>query len=259
VPPEFDRNSIQIGFQILQTRVALERIATYLAEDEVTELASSLKRPANHHDTNQTLGIKNGNFKWNSLDTEAASKDKQKDTKKPTRKFWLWPRSKPDLETDQDADIETLSEEPAFELRDISVVFPTGKLSLVTGPTASGKTALLLALLGEMQADDATRVILPKDNSHLGPDGFYNTVSFAAQRPWLQHLTIRDNIVFGAPFEEARYEQVIVRWFLTRARPCLITTCRTHARYAQTWIGLRTVIRPRLAVSALLTSALGSV
>ncbi|KAH9924528.1 uncharacterized protein B0H18DRAFT_1119866 [Fomitopsis serialis] len=36
------------------------------------------------------------------------------------------------------------------ELRDLKVMFPEGQLSVVTGPTASGKTTLLMALLGEM-------------------------------------------------------------------------------------------------------------
>src|ERR1700759_4829185 len=40
--------------------------------------------------------------------------------------------------------------EHIFELKDINVFFPPGQLTLVTGPTAAGKTALLRALLGEM-------------------------------------------------------------------------------------------------------------
>lgn len=35
-----------------------------------------------------------------------------------------------------------------FKLKDITVKFPVGKLSLVVGPTAGGKTSLLLAMLG---------------------------------------------------------------------------------------------------------------
>lgn len=31
-----------------------------------------------------------------------------------------------------------------FELRDVSIMFPEGELSVITGPTASGKTALLV-------------------------------------------------------------------------------------------------------------------
>lgn len=38
--------------------------------------------------------------------------------------------------------------EAAFQLSEINVVFPKGKMSLIVGPTASGKTALCLALLG---------------------------------------------------------------------------------------------------------------
>lgn len=55
---------------------------------------------------------------------------------------------------EEGADRESLSgsitgsgNEHRFELRDLSVVFPEGELTVVTGPTASGKTALLVCLL----------------------------------------------------------------------------------------------------------------
>lgn len=38
-----------------------------------------------------------------------------------------------------------------FELGPLNVKFPLGKLSLVTGPTGSGKSAFVYALLGGMQ------------------------------------------------------------------------------------------------------------
>lgn len=41
-----------------------------------------------------------------------------------------------------------VEEEPSFELRDISLNFPLGKLSLICGPTGSGKSSVFLALLG---------------------------------------------------------------------------------------------------------------
>jgi excinuclease UvrABC ATPase subunit len=34
-----------------------------------------------------------------------------------------------------------------FELKDINIVFPERQLTVVTGPTASGKTALLVGIL----------------------------------------------------------------------------------------------------------------
>ena len=35
--------------------------------------------------------------------------------------------------------------------------------------------------------------------------GLAETVAYCAQSPWLISASIRDNIVFGAPFDEARY------------------------------------------------------
>jgi len=192
---------------ILQTAVALERIDTFLREDEVTEVASSLKRPEGYRQEDRTLGVENGNFKWNVFSVEAVKAE----ATKPARKWLRLPWKKHNtVESDQISETSTLGQEPVFELRDISVTFPSGMLTLVTGPTASGKTALLLALLGEMQAEAGTKIFLPKDTEHVAEDGFFNAVSFAAQRPWLQHLSIRDNITFGAPFEQDRYDAVVV-------------------------------------------------
>ena len=73
----------------------------------------------------------------------------------------------------------------AFNLRiDDTLSFPRGKLSLVLGPTGSGKTSLLMALLGEMHciplAEDAF-VSLPRSGG----------VAYAAQESWVQNDTIR--------------------------------------------------------------------
>lgn len=87
--------------------------------------------------------------------------------------------------------------ERQFELRDINVIFPPGELSLVTGPTASGKTALLRALLGEMYTvpapanSTATRLYLPKYPTVLDKaTGLRNYVSYAAQVRLLIYLSI---------------------------------------------------------------------
>lgn len=39
--------------------------------------------------------------------------------------------------------------------------------------------------------------------------GLYEGVAFASQLPWLQHDSIRNNILFGSPMEEDRYASVI--------------------------------------------------
>jgi ABC-type transport system involved in cytochrome bd biosynthesis fused ATPase/permease subunit len=65
-----------------------------------------------------------------------------------------------------------------------------------------------MALLGEMTQVSGRR-ILTKNASRVDEHGFTYTISYAAQVPWLRHASIRDNIIFGYPYEEDRYHQVI--------------------------------------------------
>ncbi|KAL1726028.1 P-loop containing nucleoside triphosphate hydrolase protein [Schizophyllum commune] len=98
----------------------------------------------------------------------------------------------------------------AFKLRvDGEVSFKSGKVNLIVGPTGSGKTSLLMAVLGEMRytpTSSSSWVNLPRD---LG-------VAYAAQESWVQSDTIKDNILFGAPYDQERYEQVIHQCALKR-------------------------------------------
>ena len=78
-----------------------------------------------------------------------------------------------------------------FRLRiDDEVRFKQGKINLVIGPTGSGKTSVLMALLGEMH-------YIP-----LGPDSWVNLVreggvAYAAQESWVQNETIKVGAMFG--------------------------------------------------------------
>jgi ABC-type uncharacterized transport system fused permease/ATPase subunit len=62
--------------------------------------------------------------------------------------------------------------------------FKCGCINLVVGPTGSGKTSLLMALLGEMH-------FIPS-----GPNSYFNLprgngVAYAAQESWVQNETIK--------------------------------------------------------------------
>ena len=89
----------------------------------------------------------------------------------------------------------------SLQIKD-EVIFKQGKINLIVGPTGCGKTSLLMALLGELH-------YVPS-----GPDSWFNLprengVAYAAQESWVQNETIRDNILFGSRFDEARYRKVI--------------------------------------------------
>ena len=81
-------------------------------------------------------------------------------------------------------------------LSNVTVTFPTG-LTVVYGKVGTGKTALLQALLGELDLLGGVCRI-----SH-------EMVGYCAQSPWLQSMSIRENILFSSPFDEQRYKRVL--------------------------------------------------
>ncbi|KZS96558.1 P-loop containing nucleoside triphosphate hydrolase protein, partial [Sistotremastrum niveocremeum HHB9708] len=87
--------------------------------------------------------------------------------------------------------------------------FKSGSLNLIIGPTGSGKTSLLMALLGEMYFQPT----LPTSLYNLPRQG---GVAYAAQETWVLNETIRDNILFGAVYDKERFDKVIYQTALTR-------------------------------------------
>ncbi|KAG1046896.1 hypothetical protein G6F43_010636 [Rhizopus delemar] len=102
-------------------------------------------------------------------------------------------------------------------IKNLNLSFPVGKLSIVCGPTGSGKTTLLASLLGETYRLSGQAIlprIVPNRSSPLG--GAVSGIAYVAQTAWLQNCSIRDNILFGLPFDEERYENVLYMTALTR-------------------------------------------
>lgn len=66
-----------------------------------------------------------------------------------------------------------------------------------------------MALLGEMTLLPGGKIIMSKTPSQVDEYGHMHAISYAAQSPWLRHQSIRENILFGYPLDEERYEAVI--------------------------------------------------
>ncbi|KAJ7270116.1 multidrug resistance-associated ABC transporter [Mycena haematopus] len=189
---------------LLQTRVSLNRIAVYLDEAEVSDQVSSLKKdrssPASAESEDDRLGFEGASFKWNEVEeVPDAKEDKDMNGTRPASETASIMTAESGTGTVVDH---------KFELKDLSIVFPQGELTVVTGPTASGKTALLMAVLGEMTTLNG-RIIMAKNTSKIDAYGNMHAISYAAQSPWLRHQSIKDNILFGYPLDEARYDEVI--------------------------------------------------
>ncbi|KAJ1305460.1 hypothetical protein OPQ81_000470 [Rhizoctonia solani] len=85
---------------------------------------------------------------------------------------------------------------------DQELLFHSGKINMIVGPTGCGKTSLLMALLGEMHFTPST------------PDSWFGLpkeggIAYAAQEAWVLNATIRDNILFGLEYDESRYNKVL--------------------------------------------------
>lgn len=87
-------------------------------------------------------------------------------------------------------------------LEGINISFPEG-LTVICGQVAAGKTALLQALLGELDMSEG-QLIRPQE-----------PIGYCSQTPWLQSMSIRDNILFDAPHENERYRAVLDACALT--------------------------------------------
>jgi len=81
-------------------------------------------------------------------------------------------------------------------LNDITLNVRNGSFLAITGAVGSGKSSLLTAILGELPL-------------HRGTISYHGKLSYAPQVPWVFSGTIRENILFGLPLNEERFQQVI--------------------------------------------------
>ncbi|XP_077585449.1 ATP-binding cassette sub-family C member 2 [Stigmatopora nigra] len=86
--------------------------------------------------------------------------------------------------------------EGELHLKNVNLDVKPGRLVAVVGAVGSGKSSLMSAILGEMHSTK----------------GFVNikgSLAFVPQQAWIQNATLRDNIMFGSPLEEKRFQKVI--------------------------------------------------
>lgn len=159
-----------------EAMVSLQRIEDFLNEEE-TEKYEQLGFDNRDETGSKTIGFQNATLIWGSQSTT------------------------PDTEN------------TSFQLLNLNVRFKIGKINIIAGPTGSGKTSMLMGLLGEMTRVKG-KVYCPggrsREDVRTDPDtGLTDTVAYVAQSAWLMNASIRDNITFAAPYDEQRYLDVI--------------------------------------------------
>ncbi|OQV12310.1 Multidrug resistance-associated protein 1 [Hypsibius exemplaris] len=88
------------------------------------------------------------------------------------------------------------NETDAVCLKNIEVAVKDGELAAVVGQVGAGKSSLCAAMIGLMER-------------RSGEVGIKGKVAYVPQQAWIQNLTVRDNILFGKPMDQALYQKVI--------------------------------------------------
>ncbi|CAK4782799.1 unnamed protein product [Aphanomyces euteiches] len=81
-------------------------------------------------------------------------------------------------------------------LKDVNLTVHRGDLVVIHGKVGSGKSSLCMAICGEMKQTQGT-------------SGVYGSIAYCSQEPWIQQMSVRDNILFGKPFDSAKYTRVV--------------------------------------------------
>ncbi|KXZ44762.1 hypothetical protein GPECTOR_62g877 [Gonium pectorale] len=84
---------------------------------------------------------------------------------------------------------------PRFDVR-------PGQVVAVVGRIGAGKSSLIQAILGNMVKEHGAQQVGGR-------------ISYVPQNPWLQNLSVRDNVLFGDAWDQDKYEAVIEACALT--------------------------------------------
>ncbi|XP_072239695.1 ATP-binding cassette sub-family C member 10 [Leuresthes tenuis] len=106
---------------------------------------------------------------------------------------WQGPNSSTQRETEPGAAKESL------QLHSLGLHVTKGSLVVVVGKVGCGKSSLLAALTGELSRLSGVLYVANREA------GF----GLASQEPWIQHASVRDNILFGKDYCAAFYQAVI--------------------------------------------------
>lgn len=92
-------------------------------------------------------------------------------------------------------DSSTESKQP-FHLDDLSISISRNELIAIVGPVGSGKSSLLAALAGDMRMT----------SGHIQQG---TNMAYCPQSAFIQNATVRENIIFGRPYDASWYDQVV--------------------------------------------------
>ncbi|KAM9818916.1 ATP-binding cassette sub-family C member 10 [Syngnathus typhle] len=88
---------------------------------------------------------------------------------------------------------------PLLLLHGLNLSIRKGSLTVVVGKVGCGKSSLLAAITGELNRHSGVVYVADRERG----------LGLAAQEPWIQHASVRDNILFGKSYDASFYRAVV--------------------------------------------------
>eukprot|EP01062_Namystynia_karyoxenos_P065882 TRINITY_DN59931_c0_g1_i1.p1 TRINITY_DN59931_c0_g1~~TRINITY_DN59931_c0_g1_i1.p1 ORF type:complete len:1671 (+),score=589.83 TRINITY_DN59931_c0_g1_i1:104-5116(+) len=169
---------------IVEASVSFRRIQDFLMLPEIDAKAVTRLPP---EPGGAAIEVHGGAFSWGfqpEAEAEGGSdkKDKKDGAKSPV------PQNGGSASDDD--------EKGAPVLEDVNFTVPAGRLTAVVGEVGCGKTSLLHAVLGELEKLSGSVTVRGR-------------VAFVPQTAFIANMTLRDNILWGRPYDPQRYARVL--------------------------------------------------
>lgn len=204
-----------VAVSVLQAMVAVGRVKTFLGLDELpVEGAPGAV---------ETTGLPDGvailvdgvTFEWavppagDVLEKRKGKKKRDEKLSKKQRSAGAVQMPNPLVALDTNGESKTVpsdaaktacgdvSQEPRFRLEDVSVALRQGSLVAVVGPVGAGKSTLLQAILGEVPTTGGGRIAVA------------GSVAYVPQQAFVLNASLRENILFGKPYDRRLYKRVV--------------------------------------------------
>eukprot|EP00927_Polykrikos_kofoidii_P072699 TRINITY_DN68797_c0_g1_i1.p1 TRINITY_DN68797_c0_g1~~TRINITY_DN68797_c0_g1_i1.p1 ORF type:complete len:1140 (+),score=163.24 TRINITY_DN68797_c0_g1_i1:304-3420(+) len=151
------------------------------------------------------IRIENATFAWNAEQSRKAkefsavlkiAKGKGKGKGKTNEADFVGERGKDKVSSESNEQPSVSTQGVMTSLCGINLEVKPGELVTIVGPTGSGKTSLLMGMLGEMA-------------STSGSVNISGRMGLAGQEPWICSATVQENILARRPFDYERYASAL--------------------------------------------------
>ncbi|KAL4495492.1 hypothetical protein ABPG72_020233 [Tetrahymena utriculariae] len=206
--------------QVAQSRVSYNRIKLFLNQPEIEEETVQAKIDESHQ--NIAIHLKQISFSWPSKSGSQSDVENQY-LLQPNKNIKIY---QSDQKTDDKISSKNEIKNYQFNLKIENLIIQKGSLNYVVGEIGSGKTALLLSILNEMDCTSASKAYqlepiisenhylredkeqpqIKKNQNDKGKIILNGKIGYVAQNHWLQSQTIRENILFGQLYNQEWYD-----------------------------------------------------